>query len=286
MIKTEALRRRECRQALLTVVFTIISVIYLMPVLLVLINSLKANAFVNTETFKLPTAESFVGLKNYVKGMTFGNFAFYKVVFYSFFITITSTALILLCTSMAAWYISRVGSLVSKIVYYLCVFSMVVPFQMVMFTLSKLANTVQLNTPWTIPIVYLGFGAGLAVFMFTGYMRSCPIAIEESAMIDGCTPLGIFFKIVLPILQPTYISTGILEAMWIWNDYLLPYLVLDIKKYKTIPIAVQYLKGGYGSVDMGAMMAMLTLAILPIVIFYLACQKHIVSGVMAGAVKG
>ena len=286
MIKTEALRRRERHQALLTVVFTIISVIYLMPVLLVLINSLKANAFVNTETFKLPTAESFVGLKNYVKGMTFGNFAFYKVVFYSFFITITSTALILLCTSMAAWYISRVGSLVSKIVYYLCVFSMVVPFQMVMFTLSKLANTVQLNTPWTIPIVYLGFGAGLAVFMFTGYMRSCPIAIEESAMIDGCTPLGIFFKIVLPILQPTYISTGILEAMWIWNDYLLPYLVLDIKKYKTIPIAVQYLKGGYGSVDMGAMMAMLTLAILPIVIFYLACQKHIVSGVMAGAVKG
>lgn len=286
MIRSDALRRRERRQALLTVVFTIISVIYLMPVLLVLINSLKANAFVNTETFKLPTAESFVGLKNYVKGMTFGNFAFYKVVFYSFFITITSTALILLCTSMAAWYISRVGSLVSKIVYYLCVFSMVVPFQMVMFTLSKLANTVQLNTPWTIPIVYLGFGAGLAVFMFTGYMRSCPIAIEESAMIDGCTPLGIFFKIVLPILQPTYISTGILEAMWIWNDYLLPYLVLDIKKYKTIPIAVQYLKGGYGSVDMGAMMAMLTLAILPIVIFYLACQKHIVSGVMAGAVKG
>lgn len=286
MIKTEALRRRERHQALLTVVFTIISVIYLMPVLLVLINSLKANAFVNTETFKLPTAESFVGLKNYVKGMTFGNFAFYKVVFYSFFITITSTALILLCTSMAAWYISRVGSLVSKIVYYLCVFSMVVPFQMVMFTLSKLANTVQLNTPWTIPIVYLGFGAGLAVFMFTGYMRSCPIAIEESAMIDGCTPLGIFFKVVLPILQPTYVSTGILEAMWIWNDYLLPYLVLDIKKYKTIPIAVQYLKGGYGSVDMGAMMAMLTLAILPIVVFYLACQKYIVSGVMAGAVKG
>ena len=163
---------------------------------------------------------------------------------------------------------------------------MVVPFQMVMFTLSKLANTVQLNTPWTIPIVYLGFGAGLAVFMFTGYMRSCPIAIEESAMIDGCTPLGIFFKVVLPILQPTYVSTGILEAMWIWNDYLLPYLVLDIKKYKTIPIAVQYLKGGYGSVDMGAMMAMLTLAILPIVVFYLACQKYIVSGVMAGAVKG
>ena len=181
MIKTEALRRRERRQALLTVVFTIISVIYLMPVLLVLINSLKANAFVNTETFKLPTAESFVGLKNYVKGMTFGNFAFYKVVFYSFFITITSTALILLCTSMAAWYISRVGSLVSKIVYYLCVFSMVVPFQMVMYTLARTADRVHLNTPWTIPVVYLGFGAGLAVFMFTGFVKSLPLEIEEAA---------------------------------------------------------------------------------------------------------
>ena len=197
-----------------------------------------------------------------------------------------SVLVILICTSMCAWFISRVVNGWTKTVYLLCIFSMVVPFQMVMFTLSKLANTVQLNTPWTIPIVYLGFGAGLAVFMFTGYMRSCPIAIEESAMIDGCTPLGIFFKVVLPILQPTYVSTGILEAMWIWNDYLLPYLVLDIKKYKTIPIAVQYLKGGYGSVDMGAMMAMLTLAILPIVVFYLACQKYIVSGVMAGAVKG
>jgi len=186
MIKTEALRRRERRQALLTVVFTIISVIYLMPVLLVLINSLKANAFVNTETFKLPTAESFVGLKNYVKGMTFGNFAFYKVVFYSFFITITSTALILLCTSMAAWYISRVGSLVSKIVYYLCVFSMVVPFQMVMYTLARTADRVHLNTPWTIPVVYLGFGAGLAVFMFTGFVKSLPLEIEEAAAIDGC----------------------------------------------------------------------------------------------------
>ena len=222
MIKTEALRRRERRQALLTVVFTIISVIYLMPVLLVLINSLKANAFVNTETFKLPTAESFVGLKNYVKGMTFGNFAFYKVVFYSFFITITSTALILLCTSMAAWYISRVGSLVSKIVYYLCVFSMVVPFQMVMYTLARTADQVHLNTPWTIPVVYLGFGAGLAVFMFTGFVKSLPLEIEEAAAIDGCGPVGTFFRVVLPMLKPTMISVGVLEIMWVWNDYLLP----------------------------------------------------------------
>ena len=251
MIKTEALRRRERRQALLTVVFTIISVIYLMPVLLVLINSLKANAFVNTETFKLPTAESFVGLKNYVKGMTFGNFAFYKVVFYSFFITITSTALILLCTSMAAWYISRVGSLVSKIVYYLCVFSMVVPFQMVMYTLARTADQVHLNTPWTIPVVYLGFGAGLAVFMFTGFVKSLP-----------------------------------LEIMWVWNDYLLPSLVLDINQYRTIPIHIQYLKGSYGTVDMGATMALIMLSILPVIIFYLCCQKHIIKGVAAGAVKG
>ena len=248
MIKTEALRRRERHQALLTVVFTIISVIYLMPVLLVLINSLKANAFVNTETFKLPTAESFVGLKNYVKGMTFGNFAFYKVVFYSFFITITSTALILLCTSMAAWYISRVGSLVSKIVYYLCVFSMVVPFQMVMYTLARTA--------------------------------------DRAAAIDGCGPVGTFFRVVLPMLKPTMISVGVLEIMWVWNDYLLPSLVLDINQYRTIPIHIQYLKGSYGTVDMGATMALIMLSILPVIIFYLCCQKHIIKGVAAGAVKG
>ena len=286
MIKTEALRRRERRQALLTVVFTIISVIYLMPVLLVLINSLKANAFVNTETFKLPTAESFVGLKNYVKGMTFGNFAFYKVVFYSFFITITSTALILLCTSMAAWYISRVGSLVSKIVYYLCVFSMVVPFQMVMYTLARTADQVHLNTPWTIPVVYLGFGAGLAVFMFTGFVKSLPLEIEEAAAIDGCGPVGTFFRVVLPMLKPTMISVGVLEIMWVWNDYLLPSLVLDINQYRTIPIHIQYLKGSYGTVDMGATMALIMLSILPVIIFYLCCQKHIIKGVAAGAVKG
>lgn len=286
MIKTEALRRRERRQALLTVVFTIISVIYLMPVLLVLINSLKANAFVNTETFKLPTAESFVGLKNYVKGMTFGNFAFYKVVFYSFFITITSTALILLCTSMAAWYISRVGSLVSKIVYYLCVFSMVVPFQMVMYTLARTADQAHLNTPWTIPVVYLGFGAGLAVFMFTGFVKSLPLEIEEAAAIDGCGPLRTYFSVVFPMLRPTMISVGILEIMWVWNDYLLPYLVLDSTKYKTIPIHIQYLKGSYGTVDLGATMALIFLSIVPVIIFYLCCQKYIIKGVAAGAVKG
>ena len=270
MIRSDALRRRERRQALLTVVFTIISVLYLMPVFLVLINSLKANAFVNTETFKLPTAESFVGLKNYVKGMTFGNFAFYKVVFYSFFITITS----------------RVGSLVSKIVYYLCVFSMVVPFQMVMYTLARTADQMHLNTPWTIPVIYLGFGAGLAVFMFTGFVKSLPLEIEEAAAIDGCGPVGTFFRVVLPMLKPTMISVGVLEIMWVWNDYLLPSLVLDINQYRTIPIHIQYLKGSYGTVDMGATMALIMLSILPVIIFYLCCQKHIIKGVAAGAVKG
>ena len=286
MIKTEALRRRERRQALLTVVFTIISVIYLMPVLLVLINSLKANAFVNTETFKLPTAESFVGLKNYVKGMTFGNYPFIKAVLYSLFITLASSALILLCTSMAAWYVSRVGSLVSKIIYYLCVFSMVVPFQMVMFTLSRTANKLHLDTPWTIPVVYLGFGAGLAVFMFSGFVKSIPLEIEEAAAIDGCGPLRTYFSVVLPMLRPTMISVGILEIMWVWNDYLLPYLVLDRTKYMTIPIHIQYLKGSYGTVDMGATMALILLSILPVIVFYLCCQKHIIKGVAAGAVKG
>ena len=187
---------------------------------------------------------------------------------------------------MCAWFISRVSGRVTRTVYLLCVFSMVVPFQMVMFTLSKVANVLGLNTPWTIPVIYLGFGAGLAVFLFTGYMRACPVAIEESATIDGCSPLRLFFSIVLPVLQPVCVSTGILQAMWIWNDYLLPYLVLDLKRFKTVPIAVQYLRGGYGSVDMGAMMAMLVLAITPIVVIYLFSQRYIVSGVMAGAVKG
>ena len=278
-------KQKKMWDNILTVIMSVLCLLWIYPIVLILLNSLKKEGTFTTSTvFQLPTKETFAGIGNYVYGVT--KMGFLSSLGYSLLITITSVFLILLCCSMTGWYLTRVNNKLSKFMNLLIVFSMVVPFQMVMFTLSKLANTVQLNTPWTIPIVYLGFGAGLAVFMFTGYMRSCPIAIEESAMIDGCTPLGIFFKIVLPILQPTYISTGILEAMWIWNDYLLPYLVLDIKKYKTIPIAVQYPKGGYGSVDMGAMMAMLTLAILPIVIFYLACQKHIVSGVMAGAVKG
>ena len=274
------------RKTALTVIFAIFSVIYVMPVVLVLINSFKANSFVNTETFRLPTAESFVGLLNYIKGMTFGSYPFIKAVFYSLFITIVSSALILLCTSMAAWYISRVGSVFSKIVYFLCVFSMVVPFQMVMFTLSRTADTLHLNTPYTIPIIYLGFGAGLAVFMFCGFVKSIPLEIEEAAMIDGCNPIQTYFRIVFPIFKPTMISVAILEAMWVWNDYLLPTLVLDIKKYRTIPMLIQYFRGSYGRVEMGPMMACIMLTVLPIIILYLACQKYIIEGVVAGAVKG
>ena len=238
---------KRCK-TVLTIVFAVVAIVYLLPIFLVLVNSFKANAYVNTETFAMPNEESFVGVDNYVKGMTFGNYPFVKAVFYSLFITLVSSALILLCTSMAAWYVSRVGSLVSKIVYYLCVFSMVVPFQMVMFTLSRTANKLHLDTPWTIPVIYLGFGAGLAVFMFTGFMKSMPVEIEEAAMIDGCNPLQIFFRVVCPILKPTMISTAILETMWVWNDYLLPYLTLDSTKYKTIPILIQYFRGGYGHV--------------------------------------
>ena len=278
--------REDRRKMALTVVFTVICVIYVLPILIVLINSFKTNAAVNTETFALPNSDTFMGLQNYVKGMTFGSYPFIKAVFFSLFITVVSSGLILLCTSMAAWYVARVGSLFSKIVYYLCVFSMVVPFQMVMFTLSRTANKLHLDTPWTIPVVYLGFGAGLAVFMFAGFVKSIPLEIEEAAAIDGCGPLRTFFLVVLPMMKPTFISVGVLEIMWVWNDFLLPFLVLDINDYRTIPIVVQYLKGSYGQVDMGANMALILLSILPVIIFYLCCQKHIIKGVAAGAVKG
>ena len=278
--------REDRRKMVLTVVFAVICIIYVLPILIVLINSFKSNAAVNTETFALPNEDTFMGLQNYIKGMTFGSYPFIKAVFYSLFITIVSSALILLCTSMAAWYVARVGSLFSKIVYYLCVFSMVVPFQMVMFTLSRTANKLHLDTPWTIPVVYLGFGAGLAVFMLAGFVKSIPLEIEEAAAIDGCGPLRTFFLVVLPMMKPTFISVGVLEIMWVWNDFLLPFLVLDINDYRTIPIVVQYLKGSYGQVDMGATMALILLSIIPVIIFYLCCQKHIIKGVAAGAVKG
>lgn len=274
------------RKTILSIVLGVICVIYVLPVLTVVINSFKLNTYVKTDTFALPNAESFAGWANFIKGLTFGNYPFLKSAGYSLFITIVSTALILLCTSMAAWYIARVDSKFCRMVYYLCVFSMVVPFQMVMFTLSKTADTLKLNTPWTIPIIYLGFGAGLAIFMFVGFIKSIPLEIEEAAAIDGCGPLRTYFSVVLPMLRPTMISVGILEIMWVWNDYLLPYLVLDRKKYSTIPILVQYFKGSYGKVEMGPMMACIMLTVLPIIILYLFCQKHIIKGVVAGAVKG
>ena len=231
--------------------FAVICIVYLLPILIVLVNSFKSNAAVNTETFALPNADSFVGFQNYVKGMTFGNYPFVKAVFYSLFITLVSSALILLCTSMAAWYVSRVGSLVSKIVYYLCVFSMVVPFQMVMFTLSRTANKLHLDTPWTIPVIYLGFGAGLAVFMFSGFVKSIPLEIEEAAVIDGCGPLRTFFLVVLPMMKPTFISVGVLEIMWVWNDYPAavpgtgPHQVYDHPHRHPAPEG-QLRSGGYG----------------------------------------
>ena len=281
-----AFQKEKFGKTLTTVLFTVLSVIYVFPVLMVVINSFKKNTFVKTDTFGIPTEESYAGFDNFINGMTFGGYAFSKSVLYSIIITILGTILILLFTSMAAWYISRVDSLACRIVYYGCVFSMVVPFQMVMFTLSKTADTLKLNTPWTIPVIYLGFGAGLAVFMFVGFVKGIPLDIEEAAAIDGCNPFRTYFSVVLPMMKPTMISVAILEIMWIWNDYLLPYLVLDRTKYKTIPIHIQYLKGSYGTVDLGATMALILLSIIPVIIFYLTCQKHIIKGVAAGAVKG
>ena len=286
MKNAHTLTAERRNKTILSVVLSIICVIYVLPVLTVLINSFKLNTYVKTDTFALPRGEMWAGFSNFVKGMTFGSYPFWKSVCYSVVITVLSTGLILLCTSMAAWYIARVDSKICRIVYYLCVFSMVVPFQMVMYTLSKTADTLKLNTPWTIPIVYLGFGAGLAIFMFVGFVKSIPLEIEEAASIDGCSPVRTYFNVVMPMLKPTMVSVGILEIMWIWNDYLLPYLVLDINEYRTIPIHIQYLKGSYGTVDLGATMALILLSIIPVIIFYLTCQKHIIKGVAAGAVKG
>ena len=271
--------------SVLSVVLTIVCILWMYPVFMILMNSLKTErAITTTHAFELPTAETFVGLKNYIYGIM--EMDFLSSLWYSFIITISSVALILLCCSMCAWYITRVQGVLSKGMYYLCVFSMIVPFQMVMFTLAKTADTLKLNNPYNICIIYLGFGAGLAVFMFTGFVKSMPIAIEEAAMIDGCNPLQIFFKVVCPILKPTMISTAILETMWVWNDYLLPTLVLDIKQFRTIPMAIQYFRGSYGKVEMAPMMACIMITVIPVIVLYLACQKYIIDGVVAGAVKG
>ena len=267
-----------------TTFLSFLCIFWVMPVFVVLWNSFKNKNSINLMPFELPNAETFVGAENYLAAID--KYGLLQSVGWTVFITVGSVAAILLFCSMCGWFITRVKTWWTKLIYVLCLFSMVVPFQMVMYTLSLVANMLHLTNPWGIIIVYLGFVAGLAIFMFTGFVRSIPIEIEEAAMIDGCTPLQTFFKIVVPIMKPTYISVGILQTMWIWNDFLLPYLVLDLNKYKTISIVIQYMKGSYGSVDMGAIMAALILALIPVVIFYLSCQKYIIKGVAAGAVKG
>jgi len=290
--------RRARHGGILTVIFAIIAIFWISPMLVVLLNSFKRKAYIfrypfgfssnslsdGWDKFMAGAKQIFCGLLNYKNGLKATNFA--SCFGTSLFITICSVVVIILCCSMCAWYIVRVHTMFSRFMYVMCLFSMIVPFQMVMFTLSKFANMLHLSNPVGIIIVYLGFGAGLAVFMFTGFVKGIALEIEEAAMIDGCNPLQTFFLIVFPILKPTIVTVAILQAMWIWNDYLLPSLVLNINRYKTIPIAIQYLKQSHGQIDWGAMMAMLVLAILPIVFFYIICQKYIIEGVLAGAVKG
>ncbi len=260
-----------------------IGLAFLAPIIIVLYNSFKGKFYISDDPFALPNAGTFSGIENYISGIEKTGFP--AAFGWSLFITVFSVIAIVLLTSMTAWYIVRVKNGFTKALYYIFVFSMIVPFQMVMFTMTKTVADLGLDTPWGLIIVYLGFGAGLAVFMFCGFVKSVPVEIEEAAMIDGCNPFQTFFHVVFPIMKPTAITVAILDAMWIWNDYLLPYLLIG-SEYKTIPIAVQYLRGGYGSVDMGAMMAMLVLSIIPIVVFYLSCQKYIIKGIVAGAVKG
>ena len=267
-----------------TGLFSFLCIVYVLPIVVVLMNSFKKKSYINLEPFQLPNETTLTGLDNYTAAID--QYGFLAAVGWTVFITVGSVLAILICTSMCAWYITRVKTRVTKAIYILCVFSMVVPFQMVMFTLSLVTDRLGLGTPWGLIIIYLGFGAGLAVFMFCGFVKSIPIEIEEAAMIDGCSPIRTFFSVVLPIMKPTYISVGILETMWIWNDFLLPYLTLDLKKYKTISIVIQYMKGSYGRVDMGAIMAALIMAVIPVIVFYLSCQKYIIKGVAAGAVKG
>ena len=264
------------------IILMIISIVFIAPILLVLMNSFKGNLYVSNEPFAFPNAESFVGLKNYTNGIE--KIDFFSAFFVSLFITVCSVILIVLATAMCAWFITRVKTWYTKLIYILFAFSMIVPFQMVMYPMSQVANMLHLDNMFGIVIIYLGFGAGLSVFMFAGFVKSVPLEIEEAAMIDGCGPMKTFFLIDFPILRPSAITVAILQAMWIWNDYLLPTLILS--DVKTLPMAIQYLRGGYGSIDMAAMMAMLVLAIIPIIIFYFACQKYIIKGVMAGAVKG
>ncbi len=275
--------REKISDTVRVIILTALAAVFLAPILIVLMNSFKGQFFISDQPFQLPDSETWAGLGNYINGM--GKIGFLKAFYYSFIITVPSVLTLVLFTSMTAWYITRVKGAVSQAIFYIIVASMIVPFQMVMFTMSKMANILSLDNPLGIIVIYWGFGAGLSVFMFAGFVKSIPLEIEESATIDGCNPVQLFFGIVFPVLKPISITVSILNAMWIWNDYLLPYLVIG-NNYRTIPIAVQYLQGGYGSRDMGALMAMLILAIVPIIIFYMLCQKHIIKGVVAGAVKG
>jgi len=277
--------RNSIGKTILTVFLSLLTLVWIYPIAMILLNSLKFDKYISTNSvFMLPDSVSFAGFDNYIEAITSQGFG--AAFGYSLVITVTSVVLILICTSMCAWYVTRVHSFLSKLCYGLFVFSMVVPFQMLMFTLSSTADRLNLDTPFNICVIYLGFGAGLAVFMFTGFMKSIPLEIEEAAMIDGCNPIQTFFGIILPILKPTLISVCILETMWLWNDYLLPYLVLDRKKYTTIPILIQYFKGSYGHVAMGPMMACIMMTVLPIIVIYISLQKYIIDGVLAGAVKG
>ena len=277
------MKKIKFSNVLIFILLRALSVVFLIPIITVIVNSFKDKFSISQTPFVLPNRETFAGIENYISGIN--DTGFLSALFWSLFITVCSVAVIVLFTSMTAWYITRVKTRFNSLLYYLFVFSMIVPFQMVMFTMSKMANVLRLDNPVGLIFIYLGFGAGLSVFIFSGFVKSIPISLEEAAIIDGCNRLQTFWHVVFPILKPTAITVAILNTMWVWNDYLLPYLVIG-SDYKTIPIAVQYLKGGYGSVDMGAMMAMLVLSILPVVIFYLACQKYIIKGVAAGAVKG
>ncbi len=278
-------KKKTFTNTLFTILFSIVSLAWIYPVFMILLNTFKKESAISTDTvFQFPTAETWAGFENYVNAVDSKGFV--TAFLTSLLITITSVVAILLFCSMCAWFITRIQNKITKGIYYLFVFSMVVPFQMLMFTLAATADKLNLNSPWNLWIIYLGFGAGLAVFMFAGFMKSIPLEIEEAAMIDGCNPLRTFFHVVLPILKPTLISVGILETMWVWNDYLLPYLTLDRKRFTTVPILIQYFKGSFGRVEMGPMMACIMLTILPIIIIYLICQKHIIKGVVAGAVKG
>ena len=277
------MKREKVFDSIAFILLLLASVVFLAPIFIVLQNSFKYKFSISQTPFLPPNGDTFSGIQNYITGIR--DTGFFSAFLWSVFVTVGSVAVIVLFTSMTAWYITRVKNRFNSALYYLFVFSMIVPFQMVMFTMSKMANLLRLDNPFGLVIIYLGFGAGLSVFMFSGFIKSVPLGIEEAATIDGCTPFTTFWKVVFPILKPTAITVAILNTMWIWNDYLLPYLVIG-SDYKTIPIAIQYLKGGYGSVDMGAMMAMLVLTIVPVVIFYLVCQKYIIKGVAAGAVKG